>query len=38
MTCNTAKEENFPSNIIKNKIGLALRERILRAHFTEEEF
>lgn len=38
MTCNTANEENVLPNIIKNKIGLALRERILRAHFTNEEF
>ena len=38
MTCNTYHGESKKKNVIKNKIGLALRERILRAHFSGQDF
>ena len=34
-SCTTIEEHKGP---IKNKLGLALRERILRAHFSGQEF
>jgi hypothetical protein len=37
MTCSATIEENRKS-VLKNKLGLALRERILRAHFSNQEF